>query len=157
MTWTLSTTNSCALSSTKQEAARQVDSKHGGGLRGGASLLSPVLSTRVVSTFCGVFSFSFWLFFQKKPLHTQGQLWPKAASLSAPLFNCFYSCKFPPGAGWEIRNLVVVLQIVTLQDPQSLQNLSLWLKNQGLMTLSLDVRGCQTLAWKVFSKSSSVW
>ena len=39
------------------------------------------------------------------------------------------------------RNLIVVLQMVTLQDPLSLKNSD---------TLSLDVRGCQTL---VISKS----
>ena len=33
-----------------------------------------------------------------KPLHTQGQLWPKASSVSAPLFSSFCSSKCQLGA-----------------------------------------------------------
>ncbi len=75
-------------------------------------------------------------------------------------FCLIFLCKPPLFSGLDFffglcsekRNLVVVLQIVTLEDPQSLHCLSLWLKTLWLAdTLSLDVRGCQTL---VFSKSS---
>lgn len=37
-------------------------------------------------------------------MHTQAQLWLKAAFVSASLFNSFCFCKFAAGAGWEIMS-----------------------------------------------------
>lgn len=97
-----SKTNQCRWAAKKGAALLD-----GGGQRSGQKDLAvTVLSTKVVSTLCIVFSYWLFLWEQLTRLtqqQQQQQRWPKAVSVSAPLFSAQMFCfKALPGAGCEI-------------------------------------------------------